>query len=187
MSFVLFSNTVYAESLKWQIDPVHSRIYFDIKHIFATVRGQFDDISGTLVFDPNNINSSRCDMDVIVKSINTGIRQRDDHLLTNEFFSDEEYPVMKFKTTGVSQVNDKQFQLIGKLTIKDVTRDVVVPVNYLGEKDNPMNPGQLVRGFEGKFTIDRLQYHVGTGKYYKMGAIGKDVDIIITIEALRDK
>jgi polyisoprenoid-binding protein YceI len=54
-------------------------------------------------------------------------------------------------------------------------------------KENPLKPKQLVAGFEAKFTIDRLQYHVGPGKYYEMGVIGKDVDVTITLEVLRDK
>ena len=186
-SLVLFSNIVYAEPTEWQLDPLHTRIFFDIKHIFATVRGQFDDMSATLIFDPNNMKASRCDMEVRIKSINTNIQKRDDHLLSDEFFSAEEYPVMKFKTTQVSSMKNNSFELKGKLTIKDVTQDVVIPVIYQGEKVHPADPKKLVCGFEGKFTIDRLSYHVGTGKYYKMGAIGKDVDIIITIEALKDK
>lgn len=186
-SLVFFSNTAYAEPSEWQLDPVHTRIFFDIKHIFATVRGQFDDMSAKLIFDPNNMKSSRCDMEVIIKSINTSIRKRDDHLLSDDFFSAEKYPVMKFKTTEVSDMQDNKFQLKGKLTIKDVTQDVVIPIVYLGKKEHPADPKKIVCGFEGKFTIDRLLYHIGTGKYYKMGAVGKDVDILITIEALKDK
>lgn len=186
-SLVLFSSSVYAETSEWQLDQVHSRIFFDIKHIFATVRGQFDDMSATLIFDPNYMKASRCDMEVRIKSINTNIRKRDDHLLSDDFFSAEKYPVMKFKTTEVSDMQDNKFQLKGKLTIKDVTQDVVIPIVYLGKKEHPADPKKLVCGFEGKFTIDRLLYHVGTGKYYEMGAVGKDVDIIITIEALKDK
>ncbi|MFH2046552.1 MAG: YceI family protein [Pseudomonadota bacterium] len=186
-SLVLFANIVYAEPSEWQLDQVHSRIFFDIKHIFAIVRGQFDDMSATLKFDPNNVKDSRCDMEVRIKSINTNIQKRDEHLLSDDFFSGAKFPVMKFKTMEVGHMKNNQFQLKGKLTIKDVTQDVVIPVIYLGEKEHPADPKKLVCGFEGKFTIDRLLYHVGTGKYYKMGAIGKDVDIIISIEAIKDK
>jgi polyisoprenoid-binding protein YceI len=84
-------------------------------------------------------------------------------------------------------VDGNRFELEGKLTVKDVTKKVVVPFTYYGMKENPLKPKQLVAGFEAKFTIDRLQYHVGPGKYYEMGVIGKDVDVTISLEVLRDK
>ncbi len=184
---VSFSSILYAAPSEWEIDKVHSSIFFDIRHSLATVRGQFNRISGTLLIDPDNVSESRCDMEVEIKSVNTNNRKRDDHLLSEEFFSAEKYPMAKFQTTEVSPIKDNLFQLKGKLTIKNVTQDVVIPVHYLGEKENPFNPKQLICGFEGQFTIDRLQYHVGTGKYYKMGVIGRDVKISIAIEALKDK
>jgi polyisoprenoid-binding protein YceI len=187
ISLIIFSGIAHAEPAEWQIDRVHSGVYFEIRHSFATVRGQFDDISGKLVFDPENMSASRCDLEVKVASVNTNNKQRDDHLRTKEFFSVDEYQAMKFQTTRVNSTQDNQFQLMGKLTIKDVTQEVTVPMTYLGVKENPFNPKQLVSGFEASFKIDRLAYHVGTGKFYKMGALGKDVTITVSIEALKDK
>lgn len=180
-------NVVHAEPPEWKIDWAHSSAYFDIRHTFATVRGQFNDISGKFFFDPENVTASRCSFEVKVKSIDTNIRKRDDHLRADDFFDAKKYPLMIFKSNGVRRINDARFDLEGKLTIKDVTQTVVIPFTYYGVKDNPLNPKQRVAGFEAKFTIDRLVYGVGDGKYYKMGAIGKDVDITITLEVLQDK
>ena len=71
--------------------------------------------------------------------------------------------------------------------MKDVTKDVTIPFTYYGFRENPLNKKQLVAGFEARFTIDRLDYHVGSGKYYKMGVVGKAVNVTITLEVLRDK
>ena len=126
-------------------------------------------------------------MEVKVKSINTNIRKRDDHLRSDEFFAVKEYPTMTFKTEKIRQVDGNRFEVEGKLTVKDITKKIVVPLTYFGMKENPLKPKQLVAGFEAKFTIDRLQYDVGPGKYYEMGVIGKDADVTITLEVLRDK
>ena len=187
ISLFLCLNTVHAAPSEWEIDRAHSGVYFDVRHTYATVRGLFDDFSGKFIFDPQNIGVSECSIEVKVKSINTNIRKRDDHLRSGEFFAVKEYPVMTFETEKIRQVDGKRFELEGKLTVKDVTKKVVVPFTYYGMKENPLKPKQLVAGFEAKFTIDRLQYHVGPGKYYEMGVIGKDVDVTITLEVLRDK
>ena len=187
ISVMFISNATNAEPTEWNIDRVHSSVFFDVKHTFATVRGQFDDFTGTILIDPDNKGKSRIDMEVKAASINTNNRQRDNHLRSEEFFSVKKYPLMTFKTKKVKQVKDNVFELEGKLTVKDITKEVVVPFIYHGVKDNPLNPKQLVAGFEGKFTIDRLEYNVGNGKFHKMGVIGKDVDIIITLEVLRNK
>jgi polyisoprenoid-binding protein YceI len=184
---LLFTSAVCAAPIEWDIDRAHSSVFFDVRHTFATVRGQFNDFSGTILIDPENHGNSRIDMEVKVASINTNNRQRDNHLRSEEFFSAKKYPLMTFNTAKVKQVKDNLYELAGKLTVKDVTKDVVVPFIYYGVKDNPLNPKQLVAGFEGKFTIDRLDYNVGNGQFHKMGVIGKNVDIIITLEVLKNK
>ena len=187
ITLFLCLNTAQAAPSEWEIDPVHSAVYFDVRHTYATVRGQFDDFSGKFIFDPENIAASECNIEVKVNSINTNIRRRDDHLRSSEFFAVQEYPLMTFKTEKIRRVEGNRFELEGKLTVKDVTKKVAIPFTYYGIKENPLTPKQLVAGFEAKFTIDRFDYHVGQGKFYEMGVIGKDVDVTITLEVLRDK
>ena len=187
ISLFLLLNTAHAAPSKWEIDRAHSGVYFDIRHTYATVRGQFDAFSSNFIFDPENIGASEFSIEVKVKSINTNNRKRDDHLRSGEFFAVKEYPLMIFKTEKIQRVEGNRFELEGKLTIKDVTRNVVVPFTYYGMKENPLKPKQLVAGFEAKFSLDRLEYHVGPGKYYEMGVIGRNVDVTITMEALRNK
>ena len=171
----------------WEIDRDHSSVYFDVRHTYATVRGQFDDFSGMFLFDPTGKEESSCEIEVKVKSINTNIRKRDDHLRSGEFFATEKYPLMTFKSTEIKHVGGRQYTIAGRLTMKDVTKDVTIPFTYYGFRENPLNKKQLVAGFEARFTIDRLDYHVGSGKYYKMGVVGKAVNVTITLEVLRDK
>jgi polyisoprenoid-binding protein YceI len=177
----------FAEPRTWDIDRAHSNIYFDIKHIYSTTRGYFEDFTGVVHFDPEQPEAGKVDFTVKVNSINTGINKRDDHLRSGDFFDAGKYPTMAFKSTGVTKVGDGKYLLEGDLTVKDVTKKVSIPFAYLGVKENPVRIGSRVAGFEADFTIDRLEYHVGSGKFYEMGVVGKDVRIVVTLEVTLDK
>ena len=171
----------------WDLDPAHSSFYFDITHIYSTVRGSFDDFRGTMMFSGDNLAGSRFDFEVDVKSINTGNSKRDGHLNSPDFFDSKTYPTMTFKSAAVTHVDGDRYKVQGDLTIKDVTRTVEVPFTFLGVTTNPFDDQTEVAGFEARLTIDRLAYNVGSGKFYEMGVVGKDVDVLITLEATRAK
>jgi polyisoprenoid-binding protein YceI len=71
--------------------------------------------------------------------------------------------------------------------VKDVTKDIIVPFTYFGVQDNPFKKTQLVAGFEARFKIDRMAYNVGNGKFYKMGIVGKEVEITVSLEMIGKK
>ena len=184
---VLVLGQTKAQAYEWKIDQVHSNFYFDIKHIFATVRGQFAEFSGKVFFDPDKLAQSKFDFVVKVDSINTNVGKRDTHLRSDDFFSAAKYPEIRFASSKVTHAGANKYLVNGRLTIKDVSKDITLEFIYLGEKGNPLKPGELVAGLDARQTIDCLAYHVGDGKFYKMGAVGKDVDILITLELLREK
>jgi len=183
---ILLTGFADAASLEWNIDKVHSNIYFDITHIFSTVRGKFDDFSGKILIDTEKPEASSVDFEVNVKSVNTFIDQRDTHLRSKDFFNVREYPHMKFRSVTVKHVEGNKYVMKGLFTIKDVTREIEIPFTYLGMKDNPSKKGEQVAGFEAVFRINRLDYNVGNGKYYDMGLIDKDVKILVTLELLKE-
>ena len=182
---LIFSRGALAAAEKWDVDKAHSAVYFDINHTFATVRGQFEEFSATVRFDPENMSMSSVSFNVSTKSVNTGITQRDNHLRSEEFFEVNNFPSMTFQSTGLKQKEGNQYTLEGKLSIKGITKEVAVPLTYLGKRENPFKPGQMVAGFEARFSIDRLDYQVGTGKFLEMGVIGNKVDILVALEVLK--
>jgi polyisoprenoid-binding protein YceI len=184
---VLFAAGAHAGPTSWAVDQAHSGITFGIKHIYVTVSGHFDKFDGEIVFDPENLDQSRFDFAVAVDSIDTNITKRDNHLRSGDFFDAGKYPQMTFKSASIRHRGGDDYTVEGTLTIKDVSRTVTVPFTYFGAQPNPFNPKQLVAGFEARFSIDRLDYQVGSGKFYDMGVVGKEVDILIAIEAIRDK
>ncbi|KPK36131.1 MAG: hypothetical protein AMK70_03440 [Nitrospira bacterium SG8_35_1] len=185
--FVLVLGPLQAAAQQWNLDTVHTNFYFDVKHTYATVRGQFMDFSGDVYFDPDNPGKSRFDFVIKVDSVDTKVGKRDTHLRSPDFFDTTKYPLMTFRSSKVTDGGDNTYIAEGKLTIKDVSRDVALEFVYHGQKDNPLKPGEIVAGLDARLTIDRLAYHVGDGKFYKMGVVGKDVDILLTLELLRDR
>jgi polyisoprenoid-binding protein YceI len=184
---MLFAGLTCAAPIEWSIDRPHSNIYFDIRHVFATVRGVFENFSGKVIVDKEKPEMSSVAFEVEVKSVNTGVTQRDNHLKTKDFFDEEKYPLMKFKSASVKHISGNKYVMKGPFTIKDVTKTIEIPFTYLGVKDNPSNPGEQVAGFEARFTINRFDYHVGDPKLYEIGLVDKDVNILITLELLGKK
>ncbi len=172
---------------EWKLDPAHSGVLFEIKHIYSTVRGHFSDFTGDVFFDPDNLEKSKFDFAVKVDSINTNNGKRDNHLRSDDFFSERKYPEMTFTSSRVYHLEGNKYILEGKMTIKDVTKPLTLEFIYWGQKENPFKTKEMVTGFDSRFKINRLDYSVGDGRFYKMGVVGKDVDILITLEMIRNK
>ncbi len=186
LSLLLLGQT-HVMANEWKIDPNHSDILFEIKHIYSTVSGHFSDFIGEVFFDPDNLEKSKFDFVVNVDSINTNNEKRDTHLRSNDFFAANKYPAMTFKSSRVSHAGGNKYILEGKMTIKDVTKDMVLEFIHWAQKENPVKKNEMVAGFDTRFNINRLDFHVGDGKFYKAGVVGKDVDILITLEVGRKK
>ena len=185
VSIMFTASFTSAELQKWDIDKGHSSVYFDVRHTYATVRGYFEDYTGSVQFDADNMEMGRIKLEVKTKSINTGIPNRDNHLRADEFFGVNKYPTMIFESTGVKQKQGNEYMVEGNLTVKDKTQKVTVPFTYFGSRENPLKKGQQVAGFEARFSINRLDYGVGSGKYVEMGTIGNKVNILVTLEVVR--
>ena len=170
---------------QWQLDPVHTNFYFEVKHTYAAVRGQFTEFTGDVYFDPDNPAESKFNFVIKVDSVDTKVGKRDTHLRSPDFFDAGKYPVMTFASSRVSSAGDNNYIVEGTLTIKDVSKDLALEFIYHGQKENPLKPGETVAGLDSRLTLDRLEYHVGDGKFYNIGVVGKDVDILFTLEMLR--
>ena len=185
--FVIVMGPFQAAAQEWELDPVHTNFYFEVKHTYAAVRGQFTDFTGEVYFDPDNPAKSKFDFMINVNSVDTKVGKRDTHLRSPDFFDAGKYPLMTFKSSEVSHAGENKYIVEGILTIKDVSKKLALEFVYHGQKDNPLKSGELVAGLDARLTLDRLEYNIGDGKFYKMGVVGKDVDILITLELLRDK
>ena len=182
---VVWASSAWAEPVSWKLDTAHSGVYFEIQHIFSQMRGHFDDFSGEVTMDPKDLTKSRCRFVVKTKSINTFNRKRDTHLRSPELFHAKRYPEMVFESTRILRAGSNAYTMEGNLTVKGKTQPVRMPLIFHGVTPNPFKPSQKVAGFTTEFTIDRLAYGVGTGKYLELGVIGKDAKVKISVELIR--
>lgn len=173
----------------WTMDPPHSQASFKVRHILAPIMGRFNDIDADVAFNPAALGQAHVNFSVDVASIDTGIAQRDAHLRTKDFFDVERFPEISFVSTSITHNEGSRYDVRGKLTIHGVTREIGIPMQYLGVVDSPMPDQQCteVMGLVAVTRIDRLEYGVGDGSWAAMGAVGTDVDIIVTMELLRPK
>ena len=184
---LLFGQNASAAARAWELDTDHSNVYFSIEHIYAKVQGRFAAIAATVHFDPANLKESRFDFEIKVDSIDTGINQRDDHLRSADFFASSDHPLITFTSNAVTAAGEGVYQVAGTLTVKGKSRDLVLPLTLAGVKDHPATPGKQVAGFNGRLSVDRLALGVGDGKFHQMGLLGKEVEVLVTLELLADK
>ncbi len=172
---------------KWNIDPDHSVAAFSVRHLMiSNVRGQFNKIAGTLLFDPSDPSSATVEATIDVSSITTGNRQRDDHLLSPDFFDVAKYPTIAFACTKVELTAPNRGKVTGQLTIHGTTRQVTMDVEHFGPIKTPADlGGETSIGFTARLTINREDYGViwniplNADKFM----VGKDVEIVLDIEA----
>lgn len=169
----------------WAFDPPHCSVMFFVKHILAKVPGRFGSYSGRVRFDPANLDGSSIDVSVDMGSVDTGIAKRDEHLKSPDFFDAAKYPGMWFVSQRITSKGGNEYVAEGDLTIKDVTKRIQLPFTYLGTKPSPMEQGKQVAGFEARFSINMLEYHVGDGRFQKMGVVGDTAEIVINLEMTR--
>ncbi len=169
---------------EWIIDPDHSVAAFAVRHMMvADVHGQFNKITGTINFDPADINKSSVNLEIRVDSVFTGIPKRDDHLRSQDFFYKEKYPAIIFKSTGTERTGFNSCKINGDLTIRGITRTVTIDVNFYGPVKSPF--GETSLGFTGKLRLNREDFNMMWNEPMENSGFlaGKDAQIFIDLEA----
>lgn len=170
----------------WQLDSAHTSAQFAVRHLMiATVKGSFTDITGTVVYD--RLAPGRVDIDVKipVASIRTNDEKRDAHLTSADFFDAENHPWITFKGKRIQGDLTKQFRLIGDLTIRGVTREVVLEATNEGSGTDPWGNERM--GFSATAKVNRQDFGLKWNVALETGGflVGDDVKITIDAEIMR--
>lgn len=168
---------------RWQIDPAHSNIEFGVRHLMiSTVKGRFGEVAGTVTVDPDDPNSVGVDVTLKTASIDTRQEQRDAHLRSPDFFDAEKWPVVTFSGKRVEGNTDRKFRLFGDLTIRDVTREIVLDVTKEGEGTDPW--GNLRTAFSAQTKLDRRDFGLTYNQVLEAGGVvvGDEIRISIDVE-----
>ncbi|MEW2403125.1 YceI family protein [Streptomyces sp. NPDC046862] len=142
---------------EWVIDPAHSRIGFSVRHaMVTTVRGAFTEYQSRLYFDGRDPARSRAEIMLSTASVDTGVEQRDAHLVGRDFLDAANHPRMRFTSTAVQPVGTDVYRMTGDLTIKNTTGPVVLELTYIGHVTDPFGYQRV--GFDGTTTINRSDW-----------------------------
>ena len=165
----------------YSIDPVHSSAGFSVRHMLSKFSSSFTKTTGTITVDRANLENSSVDAAVEIASISTANPDRDKHLQTPDFFDAAKFPAMTFKSKAWKKTGDGTFDVTGDLTIKGVTKEVVLKVTSLGFGPG-MRPGTQLSGWEATTVIKKSDFGVN-GPAMLGKVLGDDVTIDISIEA----
>jgi polyisoprenoid-binding protein YceI len=155
--------------------------------MISNVRGRFEEFTGTVEFDEQDTTRTKIDVKVDAASINTRDAQRDAHLKSADFFDVENYPTMHFVSTSVEKIDNENFRVTGDLTIKDVTKPVVLDVEYAGLVKSPW--GSVSAGFSAHTKINRKEWGLVWNVALETGGllVGEDIKIDLEVELVKQE
>lgn len=169
----------------WKLDPTHTTVEFSAKHMMiTTVKGRITDVEGTIYTDEKDPRNSSVEVILKAASIDTRTDQRDQHLRSADFLNAEKFPVIRFNSTRTAG-DKKHFKLSGDLTIRDVTKEVTLDVEFEGRNKDPWG-GERV-GFSASGRIDRRDFGLTWNQALEAGGVlvGNEIKLVIEVQAVK--
>lgn len=179
--FVFISS---APAATYNVDPAHSSIEFVIRHLVVTkVKGKFDKFEGKIDFEPGKLDTFKVTATAETASINTGVKKRDDHLRSPDFFDAAKNKTITLVSKGVRDVSGNSAKLDTEIAIHGVTKPVTLDLEYAGAATDPW--GNKVVSFSAKGRIDRKEFGLTWNKALESGGVlvGEDVELAFEVEA----
>ena len=173
-------------NVRWEIDSSHSSLHFSVRHlVIAKVRGSFERWSGTIQAPDGDFSKGTVAVTIDASSIATGVADRDGHLKSPDFFDVAQYPELRFVGKRVQPRSGTEIDVVGDLTIKGITREVVLHVEQHGQAKDPW--GNVRAAFTAKTSIDRKDFGLTWNQVLETGGVmvGDRVDIEADIEAVK--
>ena len=170
----------------WNIDAAHSGINFSIRHmVVSRVRGRFAQYTGAVHIDDDDLTRSVVEATIDASSIDTGTPQRDAHLRSADFFDVEKFPELRFRSRRIEKIDDERYRVVGDLTIRDVTREVALDVEYGGRAKDPWGNERI--GFVARTSIDRKDFGLKWNQVLEAGGVlvSDRVDIELEVQAVK--
>ena len=169
------------------IDTPHSEATFQVRHFVTKVRGRFAEFGGTIQVDRANPTASSVDVLIKTATLDTGHPGRDKHLRSPDFFDVEKYPEITFKSSKITSAGKDKYNVAGTLTMHGVSKEVTLPVTYLG---SVIDPGKNEKfGFEATTTLNRKDFGILWNKALDAGGtlLSDEVNVTVNLQAARPK
>lgn len=183
-AFLLISASTTLAADKYAIDPVHCHIGFSVKHlVINNIRGRFNDYTGAIVYDEQDITKSSVEITIKTASINTDFKFRDDHLRAPDFFDAVKYPEITFKSTRIEK-RGAAYAAVGIFTLHGVAKEIMLPFKVNGKSNFQ---GETHLGVEATIVIDRRDFGMTWNATLESGGlvVGNEVTIELNIEAIK--
>jgi polyisoprenoid-binding protein YceI len=164
----------------WQLDPPHSSAQFSVRHLgVSTVRGAFTKVSGSVVYDSANLGKSSIQATIDAASVDTRVEMRDNDLRSPRFLDAQKYPTITFQSKKVEAAGAGKLKVTGDLTIKGVTKEVVLDVDGPAPAiKDPLGKDRLRMGASATTKINRNDFGVSG----LPGIVGDDITITLDVE-----
>jgi polyisoprenoid-binding protein YceI len=169
------------------VDKAHSDASFRVRHFAAKVRGSFGDFEGTIQADPAKPEMSSVVFTIKTASINTNSPDRDKHLQSPDFFDAAKCPELSFKSSKIVPAGKDKYTVTGMLTMHCVSKEVTLPVEFLGFTKDPW--GNERASFELTTKLNRKDWGINWNKALDAGGfmLSDDVDVMVSLETVRKK
>ncbi|MCB0571979.1 MAG: YceI family protein [Phaeodactylibacter sp.] len=168
---------------KWAIDPAHTEVVFKVKHlVITTVSGTFSSFDGEVYSESDDFDGAEVSFQIDAGSISTNNTDRDNHLKSGDFFAVEQYPKITFDNGILRKVKGGSYKLQGGLTIRDVTRQVELDVDYNGTVKDPW--GNAKAGFEISGQLNRKDFGLVWNAITEAGSmlVAEEVKLAISVQ-----
>lgn len=170
----------------YKIDPSHSEIVFKVKHlVISTVSGHFGKFDATMTSNNEDFSDAQVSFEADVDSVSTKSEQRDAHLKSDDFFNAEKFPKITFKSTSIEKKGDNEYTLRGDITIRDVTKPIMLNVEHGGSVVDPW--GQMKEGFEITGKISRKEFGLKWNALTEAGGAvaGDEVRLQLSVQMVK--
>ncbi len=170
----------------WQVDGVHSTVNLTVRHmVISKVRGRFTRWNAKLALDTADLARSSVEVEIEAASIDTGAADRDAHLRSADFLDAERYPTLRYRSRRVEAASKDRLRVVGDLTIRDVTREVILDVEYGGQGKDPW--GNQRAGFTATTSLNRKDFGLTWNQALETGGVlvADRVDVEIELQAVR--
>jgi polyisoprenoid-binding protein YceI len=170
----------------WALDTAHTSVQFSAKHMMiSTVRGHFGEVTGELQLDEKDFTKSTVDAKIDLAGLTTRDEKRDAHLRSGDFFDVETYPTATFKSTRIEKTGDDSYKVTGDLTIRDITKEIVLDADFEGFNTSPW--GSQMLAFTASTKINRKDFNLNWNVALEAGGVlvGDNIKVEIDLEAIK--